>query len=207
MNHLQNAVGYCRVSTGEQVIENQIDKLREVGVTILFADKGVSGGVPALQRPDFKEMIKYLDSHQEVKTVAVFEISRLGRSFQDSVNTFLDLEKKGVMVYSLTEPWTQVQDPVMRPLLVAIMSWVNEQALTSLKHRIRAGIDHARRFGTKRGGPIGKPPKNIDRTTVETLRASGMSWHKISDQLGCEVTTLYNYRKKWKANDLGRERS
>ena len=149
-------------------------------------------------------MMKYLDSHPEIKTVAVFEISRLGRKFQDSINTFLDLEKRGVMVYSLTEVWTQVQDPVMRPLLISIMSWVNDQALTSLKHRIKAGIEHAKKYGTKKGGPIGKPPKNLDRTTVDTLRASGMSWHKIADTLGCEITTLYHYRKEWTAQDLGR---
>jgi putative DNA-invertase from lambdoid prophage Rac len=204
MNYLQNAVGYCRVSTGEQVIENQIDKLREVGVTVLFADKGISGSIPAMERPDFKQMVKYIRSHPEIKTVAVFEMSRLGRSFQDSINTFLEIEKMGVVVYSLTEAWTQTPDPVMRPLMVSIMSWVNEQELTSLKRRIKAGIEHAKKFGTKSGIPIGKPSKNIDRTTVETLRASGMSWHKISDQLGCEVTTLWNYRKKWEAQDLGR---
>jgi putative DNA-invertase from lambdoid prophage Rac len=204
MATIKNAVGYCRVSTGEQVIENQIDKLREAGITVIFADKGISGSIPAKERPDYKEMMKYLDSNPDIKTIVVFEISRLGRQFQDSVNTFLDLEKRGVMVYSLTEGWTQVQDPVMRPLLVAIMSWVNDQALTSLKHRIKAGIEHAKKYGTKSGIPIGKPSKNIDRTTVETLRASGMSWHKIADNIGCEVSTLYRNRKSWDAKDLGR---
>lgn len=201
---LVNAIGYCRVSTGEQKIENQIDKLKAAGISVLFCDQGISGSVPALSRPDFKEMMKYLGTHKEVKFIAVFELSRLGRSFQDSINTFLDIEKTGVMVYSLTEPWTQITDQRMRELLIAIMSWVNQQELTSLKQRIRAGIEHAKKFGTKRGGPIGKPPLNIDREVVETLRSKKMSWRKIADSIGCEVSTLFKYRQTWKRKDLGR---
>jgi DNA invertase Pin-like site-specific DNA recombinase len=205
MELLKHAVGYCRVSTGDQVIANQTDKLRERGVSVLFCDEGVSGSIPAMERPDFKEMIKYLDSHKEIKIVAVFEISRLGRSFQDSINTFLNLENRGLIVYSLTEVWTHATEPSMRKLLISIVSWLNDQELTRLKVRIRAGIDHAKKFGTKKGGPIGKPPKNINRESVEALRKTNMSWHKIADSIGCEVSTLFKYRQAWKRKDLGRE--
>ena len=67
-------------------------------------------------------MILYIEKHPEIKTIAVFEVSRLGRSFKDSIDTFLELEKNGRMVYSLSEEWTHVRDKNVRPILMAIMS-------------------------------------------------------------------------------------
>ena len=58
---LRKAVGYARVSTGEQVIVNQVDKLKHSGVSVIFCDEGISGKRLAMERPEYREMIRYLE--------------------------------------------------------------------------------------------------------------------------------------------------
>ena len=64
----------------------------------------------------------------------------------------LELDRLGVPVLSVREGWLDTSGPV-RPLLVAIFSWVPEQERTRLIERTRAGLDRARRQGKVLGRP------------------------------------------------------
>ena len=97
-----------------------------------------------------------------VEAVAVWALDRLHRSMTGAINTVLELDRLGVRVLSLREPWLDTDSPV-RPLLVAIFGWVAEQERTRLIERTRAGMARARREGKK----IGRP-----RTSVVLLRAA-----------------------------------
>ena len=206
MHDTTNMVGYARVSTDEQTSVNQIDKLKEFGVGILFKDDGISGKKLALERPDYREMIRYLGTHPDVKTIVVYEISRLGRNMQDSINTFLNLEKQGYRIWSLTEAWTHQEDPNMRNFMILIVSWMNEQELIRISQRTKAGMDRVRKFGSKSGKPIGHPPKSPDRDVVMDLRENKKkSWKFIADTFHMDISTLFRYRRDWKRRDLGRE--
>jgi putative DNA-invertase from lambdoid prophage Rac len=197
----KKTVGYARVSTDEQISKNQVDKLRESGITIIFCDEGISGKRLALERPEYREMIKYLEQHPDIKTIAVYELSRLGRNMQDSINTVLNLEKSGYNIWSLTEEWTHTIDTNTRPLLIAFFSWMNEQELIRLSKRTKAGLDRAR----AQGKILGRPVKELDRETVTTLQNEGKSWKEISSIFRVDESTLFRYRQKWKRKDLGRD--
>jgi DNA invertase Pin-like site-specific DNA recombinase len=200
----ENCVGYVRVSTNEQTTVNQIDILKRAGVKVFFADEGVSGMKDPIERAEYRAMIRYLKEHPGVKTIVIYELSRLGRNMQKSINTFLDLEKEGYTIWSLTEEWTHSSEPGMRSLMLTIISWVNEQERNRISSRTKAGMDRVRKYGSKSGRPIGRQRKDPDEATVKTLRDSKMSWHKIADQLGMEISTLYRYRMIWKHKELGR---
>ena len=70
--------GYGRVSTKEQQSENQRLELERAGydVTYWYADEGVSGKVPALQREQFRIL---LDKMRDRETLVVTKLDRLGR--------------------------------------------------------------------------------------------------------------------------------
>lgn len=193
-------IGYARTSTNEQYIQNQIDKLKEAGAEVIFADEGVSGKKLARERPEFKELLNYLDQHPEVKKIIVFELSRIGRNMQDTFNTVLNIEKRGVMIWSLKEVWTQRDDPEFRPLLISIFSWVNQQELKRLSDRTKAGLDRARKEGKQIGGQW----KKIDKKVYEDLVAKGYSFTKIASIMNVDVSTLYRRRRQWKREELGR---
>lgn len=200
MHDSSKTVGYARVSKEDQVSKNQVDKLKELGVTVIFCDEGISGKRLALDRPEYREMIRYLESRPEVKTIVTYELSRIGRDFQDSINTFLNLEKAGYTIWSITEEWTHNPDPNMRKLLLSIISWMNEQELKRLSKRTIAGLDRAR----AQGKTLGRPVKELDKDTVLKMRVEGKSWKEISVIFRVDESTLFRYRQRWHRKELGR---
>lgn len=87
-------IAYFRVSTTDQSIEAQRHALggafdRE------FSDEGVSGGVPAAQRPGFSELLKYVRQGDELH---VYAVDRLGRDALDVQGTVRELLRRGVAV-------------------------------------------------------------------------------------------------------------
>ncbi|MCK9591469.1 MAG: recombinase family protein [Methanoregula sp.] len=204
MHDGQNSIGYARVSTDEQSTVNQIDKLRQDGVAIIFSDEGISGKKLAMERPEYREMIRYLEVHPQVKTIVVYELSRLGRNMLDAITTFITLEKQGYRIHSITEQWTLQDDPSMRSFMILIVSWMNEQELKRLSNRTKAGIDKARVHGTKSGKAIGRPEKLLDRETISRLKGEGKTWKAIADIFRVDESTLFRYRQEWHRKDLGR---
>jgi DNA invertase Pin-like site-specific DNA recombinase len=53
-----------------------------------------------------------------------------------------------------------------------------------------AGMEHARRHGTKSGNAIGRPKRVFDRSEVIRLRQSGLSIEKIACQMRIGVGTV-----------------
>lgn len=211
MQYSQETVGYARVSTHEQFAVNQIDEMKKCGISIFFFDEGVSGKTMAMDRPEFKAMIEYIKEHNEVKRIVVYEVSRLGRNMLDSITTFITIEQRGLHIISLTEEWTQQEDPEIRPLLVMIMSWVNAKELDRLSKRTKLGMERVRKYGSESGKPIGRPAIIPVRSEVIAMREGRLDpdgkpwpWCKIAAHFKMDSSTLYRYRKKWKAQDLGR---
>jgi DNA invertase Pin-like site-specific DNA recombinase len=156
------AAVYLRVSTDRQTVQNQhADLLR------LVQARGYEPAVyeevesAAKARPVLDRLLADARAGR-VEAVAVWALDRLHRSMTGAINTVLELDRLGVRVLSLREPWLDTDSPV-RPLLVAIFGWVAEQERTRLIERTRAGMARARREGKK----IGRP-----RTSVVLLRAA-----------------------------------
>lgn len=175
-------------------------QLKKNGIEVIFSDEGISGKKPAKERPEFKKMLKYIDENPEVNMIMVTELSRIGRSMEDVLTNFIELEKRNIHIHSISEPWTQMSDMTLRPLLVSIFSWIAEQELVTLQTRIKAGINRAR----KEGKQIGNKTKNIDEKCVEKMRSDGISWAKIARELNIDISTLNRRRQTWKENKLGR---
>jgi putative DNA-invertase from lambdoid prophage Rac len=87
-------IAYYRVSTTDQSIDSQRMALGG-GFDKEFADEGVSGAVPAAQRPGFSALIEYA---REGDSVCVYAIDRLGRDALDVQGTVRKLMDRGVAV-------------------------------------------------------------------------------------------------------------
>lgn len=188
-------IGYVRVSTAEQNIENQRRILEEAGIPrdLIFDDQGISGTIPPRKRPGFRAMLDYTESHPEVQYLFVFELSRLGRSLIETLTTINDLENRKIKVWSLSpaEAFTRYEDASIRQLLMAIISWVAQRERENLVERTRAGLDRAR----AEGKILGRPRKAIDWSRVDELRAEGRSWSEVSQALEIPVMTLHRRRR------------
>jgi len=190
-------IGYTRVSTKDQDPENQIRLLQSSGIPpdYVFVDKGISGTIPAENRPGFQRAMKYISEHpNEVKYLYVFELSRLGRNFFETVSLLERLEKQGIMVWSLSpaEAFIRSSDAGIRQLLIALLLWVAQRERENLIERTKAGIDRAR----SEGKLIGRPRADIDFERVKILRIEGKPWEDIANEIGYPVMTLYRARKR-----------
>lgn len=194
-------VGYARTSTGSQEIENQLKQLKEMGITKFYVDEGISGTKIAMNRPDFKRMINDITNSTDKDCIIwVFEISRIGRNWEDSITTFINLEKQGIQVFSITETWTQTSNPDMRKLLLSIVSWLNEQEVKRLSTRVKAGLERA----VSQGKILGRPFKNVSPDLVSQMLEDGKNRREIADNLNIGYSTVYRRELQWKKDRLGR---
>ncbi|MDD1721472.1 MAG: recombinase family protein [Euryarchaeota archaeon] len=188
----RRAVGYVRVSTKEQNEETQVQQLLAQGVPReqIFIDTATSGTVPASQRSGFRALLDYIRTHgHDITTLYVFEISRIGRSFLETLDVVRSLEEEcGVIVWSLSpkEAWTQTTDRSIRNLMLAIFSWVAERERENLSERTKAGVFRARGEGKH----IGRPFKEINWRKVDDYRQKGLSWSAISRVMDIPYNTL-----------------
>ncbi|MFI5297684.1 MAG: recombinase family protein [Polyangiales bacterium] len=177
---------YLRVSSDRQTTQNQ-----RPDVEMLAATRGYQivatyeeSASAAKHRPEHARLMK--DARRgRFDVVVVWALDRFGRSMVGNLNDVLELDRIGVNVVSVREAWMDTAGPV-RSLLLAIISWVAEQERNRLVDRTKAGIDRARRAGTK----IGRPRRHVDLDRAIELRAQGRSLRSIATALGVGYATL-----------------
>jgi len=190
-------IGYVRVSTMDQNPENQTRQLIEAGVVqdCIFIDRGVSGTRSPHERPSFSRLLSFIGEHKgTVKYLYVVEISRIGRTTLETINIIAELDKMGVMLWSLSpnESFTRYEDKPIRDILTMVLSWVAQRERDNLVERTKDGLDRAR----AEGKVLGRPRADIDFTVVEKMREAGVNWEDIAKHFNVPVMTLYRARKR-----------
>ncbi|HIH4374701.1 TPA: recombinase family protein, partial [Citrobacter freundii] len=102
---MSRTFAYCRVSTSEQSTENQIMAIRQAGYAVndsRVISETVSGGVQAMQRKGFADMVTHkLEAGDQL---VVLKLDRLGRDNIDVQQTITMLVDNGIDVVSLDLP-------------------------------------------------------------------------------------------------------
>jgi len=157
-------VAYVRVSTKEQDEEVQRKAIQEFArqknIEILkwYVDKGISGSKMFKERPAGSQLLEELDQTKP-ECVVSWSLDRIGRTMLDTVNTVMELEKKGCKVMTIKEEWLQTVDDNVRKLILSILAWVAEFE----RRRIRERQEEAWRQGKQKG----RPPKVRDEVILE----------------------------------------
>ena len=103
------AFGYARVSIPEERVENQVQAIKEFckqqGLDLLkvFVDVGVSGAQPAFEREGFKQLLE-ASRLLGVKTIVIYDLTRLGRDLFDLIETYRKLLAGGYTVLFVKHP-------------------------------------------------------------------------------------------------------
>jgi DNA invertase Pin-like site-specific DNA recombinase len=117
------------------------------------------------------------------------DLDRLHRSMVGAITTVLELDRLGVEVISLKEPWLDTSGPV-RSLLVAIFGWVAEQERVRLIERTKAGLERARAQGKRLGRP---PVSQVLLSAAADLVRTGTPVAEAARLKGVKRTTLTRY--------------
>lgn len=158
-----NVIAYLRVSTDEQTTENQRRAIEaRYSVSKWFVEQGVSGAIPALQRPALSKLLSYV---RENDLVVVVAIDRLGRDTIDVLTTVEALKSKDVSIISMREGF-DLSTPAGK-LMLTMLAAVAEIERANLKARQMAGIERAKAEGKALGRT-----KTIDDVAVAQWRAT-----------------------------------
>ncbi|MDG7041578.1 MAG: recombinase family protein [Nitrososphaerota archaeon] len=151
---------YLRVSTRRQDEDNQ--RLQIKGYAEhhnlqipdddgWFIDHAVSGTIPPLKRPGFRDMYELLQAMKATNeanqptNVIVYEISRLGRNFWEILEVLKALEDSWPIIStSPKEAFLQIENRSMRPLFLSILAWAAEREREMLVQRTIEGISQAK---------------------------------------------------------------
>lgn len=190
---MKYAFAYLRVSTEDQTVMNQRLSLQRWaashGFQIIdyFEDSSVSGKTPATTRPGFKELLN-LVARELIDAVLVYELSRIGRTFWDTLEAIKAVEQYTPLIScSPRETFLQTTEPSIRKLMLGILTWVAERERELLVQRTKDGILRAKSVGKK----IGRPVKKINDKELITLLSQSKSKAKIAKELGVSKATLY----------------
>jgi DNA invertase Pin-like site-specific DNA recombinase len=183
-------IGYARVSTGEQILDLQIDALQAAGCDQLFRDV-ISGSKDA--RPGLDQALSHLRTGD---TLVVWRLDRLGRTLKYLIELLNQLAAREIGFRSLTE-----QIDTTTPggkLIFHIFGALAEFERDLIKERTRAGLAAARARGRKGGHPRVQgldDPRKI--AVAKSLYAdSSNSIASICSTLKVSKSTLYRYLRE-----------
>ncbi len=147
---------YYRVSTDKQDYNSQklgvLDYCDKNGLTIEkeVVDDGVSGCIKAKDR----NLNKIIKNGNKGDWLIVSELSRLGRSTIDVLETCRIFGKKGINVY-LVKQSIKLDESPMGKMILAILSAFAEMERDLMIQRSKEGIERARIQGNHLGRPFG----------------------------------------------------
>lgn len=178
-------LGYARVSTGHQSLDQQVDALVAAGVdgARVYSDK-LSGSSTREQRPGLAALLDYA---REGDAIVVVGIDRLGRNAAEVMTTIRELGQRGIVLRSLREG-IDTSNAAGR-MVAGVLASLAELELELGRER-RSAAREARRA---RGQAIGRP-KALDDAKVglaQRMHASGESARTIAATLGVSRATVY----------------
>lgn len=183
LNMTSLQLGYARVSTDPQSLDQQLDALIAAGVdeARIYTDK-MSGA-----RTDRPGMTKLLDVAREGDTIVVVALDRLGRSMMHVIETIELLNERGIVLRSLRES-IDFSTPTGK-MMAAVFAAMAEYERDLIKERAAA----ARAAASARGRQTGRP-KSLSNDQVQLaqrMHEGGESISTIGKALGVSRATVY----------------
>src|ERR1700687_2526832 len=178
-------LGYARVSTGRQSLDQQLDALTAAGgdPERVYRDK-LSGTSTREQRPGLAALLDYA---RPGDAIVVVGIDRLGRNAAEVMTTIRELGERNIVLRSLREG-IDTSNATGR-MVAGVLASLAELEL-ELGRELRTAARDARRA---RGQSIGRP-KALDHSRMalaQRMHASGESASTIASTLGVSRATVY----------------
>ncbi|MGQ9350706.1 recombinase family protein [Mycolicibacterium gilvum] len=180
-------IGYTRVSTVAQTLDQQNEALQAAGVTKTFSD--VMSGARD-DRPGLADLMAYV---REGDTVVVWKLDRLGRNMLHILQTVRELTARGVTLVSVTDG-IDSSTPAGR-MMIGVLGSLAEYERELIQERTALKRAASRTNGTK----FGRPRKVDDGEYIATamrMKADGHTAKDIAKYLGVSRATLYRYLEK-----------
>lgn len=174
---MSRVFAYARVSTVEQITENQREQIAQAGYAIdgrRFVEEKVSGSVPASQRPGFQKLLERMEPGD---TLVVTKLDRIGRDSIDVQQTVQRFEAEGMRLIVLQLGNLDLTSSA-GALMVKVLAAVADFERDLIIERTQAGQARARAEGKH----MGRPSKTTaeEKAEIRKLLADGVSVSEVS---------------------------
>jgi DNA invertase Pin-like site-specific DNA recombinase len=187
LSNAPKSVGYARVSTQHQNLEQQLAALKSAGCGEVYGEK-VSSTVPAERR---EALQKALGALEPSDTLVVAKLDRLGRTQSEVVARLATLQSEGKYVRTLDGLLNTAGLGKLAPLVVGLLTGLAEVERNLVQERTRESVEHRRRTGGNVGG---RPALCSERAAlVARLRCEGLTYRQVAEAAGVSVPTAYRY--------------
>ncbi|WP_312924866.1 recombinase family protein [Atlantibacter hermannii] len=179
---------YCRVSTSEQTVSNQLLALAQRGYTVPLGraiTETVSGGVSAMERPHFKNMVQ--NKLEPGDELIVLKLDRLGRDMIDVLSTVDMLRAKGIIVKSLDLDGVDLTSSAGR-FQMSVLAAVANFEKDRIRERTQEGLAKAKAEGKKLGRP-----NATSINCINDCKSQGLSQSLTAKELKISISTVKRY--------------
>lgn len=191
---------YGCVSTIEQAADHQLTQAKAAGFKINEAvfDNGSSGVSTCLvERPEGRRLF---DKLRAGDVLVVRWVDRLGRNYDDVVETIREFMRRGVVIKTVINGMTfngATKDPVqkaVRDALIAFMAATAQAQAEATKAAQRAGIEHAKQ--TDERAYLGRKPSftRVQFLDVRRRLAQSTVLTQIAKDAGLSRQTVYRIK-------------
>jgi DNA invertase Pin-like site-specific DNA recombinase len=136
------------------------------------------------------------------QVVLVSRFDRFARSIEQLVSALAEFRSLKIDFVSHQES-LDTSTP-MGKAMFTIIGAMAELERSVIRERVQAGLDYARKNGTKTGRAIGRPRRIFDRDKVIRLREAGLSIPQVAREMGLSVGTVARVLKAEPAADLSK---
>lgn len=178
---------YCRVSTVDQTIENQVREIEAAGFSInprRVISETVSGSTPAMERNGFRRLMDRLEFED---VLVLNKLDRLGRNAMDVRATVEKLADMHVRVHCLALGGADLTSPAGK-MTMAVIAAVAEFERDLLIERTQAGLSRAKAQGTR----LGRPSRLTleQQEAIQKERSQGASLGKLAKKYGVSRSAI-----------------
>ena len=193
-------VGYARVSSVDQNLERQLENLKH-----LVLKKFLQKTIRSIYRKQTR-LSRRLNFVRMGDRFVVESIDRLGRNYDEVINTVNYLKEKEVQLMITSLPMMNevignpLLDKFMKDLIIQILAMVSEQERNESKRRQAQGIQVAKEKGVYKGRPLlyspnaKDPQKRVIYHRVVEMLEEGKAISKIAKEVNITRQTVYRIK-------------
>lgn len=184
--------GYARVSTREQSLDVQIDKIkkycnvRDFELLDIFTDKATGANT---DREGFQTLIKTIDYNvYGAGAVVIPKLDRIGRSVKNLIEIVEFFKTKKIDLISIGDSidTTRPEGRLFFHMTAAFAEFERDR----INERTREG----REFALQNGVKFGRPEKKLDMERISRRIANGVTKVRIMEDEGISQSAFY---RKW----------
>lgn len=192
-------LGYVRVSTGKQTVENQMYAIEDFCAhqnPPIQIDDWIIETASGMKHFDKRKLGKKLQSVTSDDTIISTEITRLGRSLLMIFSIIAYCLGKGCGIWTIKEGW-RLGDNLTSKVLAFAFGLAAEIERALISERTRDALARKRAEGIQLGRPKGALGKHTKLTgkenVIQTLLDLGNSYASIARALKVDRSTLVRF--------------